>query len=99
MRQNYSLTPLTECQSDTGRFRLRRGIGFAGLDGRKDCVMPGTETGESKSRAKGGSGSFLFKGLTGAIFFDQVPLLSNHRYAIIRHRPVLLPSEPRNNLG
>jgi hypothetical protein len=39
-----------ECRTDVGRFWLRRGIGFAGLKGRKDCAMPGMETGESKSR-------------------------------------------------
>jgi hypothetical protein len=36
----------SECRNDFGRFWLRRGIGFAGLDGCKDCAMPGTETGE-----------------------------------------------------
>jgi hypothetical protein len=44
----------SEWRTDFGRFWLRRGIGFAGLDGCKDCAMPGTETGESKSWAKGG---------------------------------------------
>ena len=42
----------SECRSDIGRFCLRRGTGFAGLDGRKDCAMPGTETGKPKSLRK-----------------------------------------------
>jgi hypothetical protein len=40
----------SEWRTDFGRFWLRRGIGFAGLDGCKECAMPGVETGESKSR-------------------------------------------------
>jgi hypothetical protein len=43
----------SEWRTDFGHFWLRRGIGFAGLDGGKDCAMPGTETGESTSKAKG----------------------------------------------
>jgi hypothetical protein len=43
----------SEWRSTFGRFCLRRGTGFAGLDGCKDCAMPVTETGESKSKAKG----------------------------------------------
>jgi hypothetical protein len=37
----------SEWRSNFGRFWLRRGTDFAGLDGCKDCAMPGTETGES----------------------------------------------------
>jgi hypothetical protein len=37
----------SEWRTDFGRFWLRRGIGFAGLERCKDCAMPGTETGES----------------------------------------------------
>jgi hypothetical protein len=36
----------SEWRTNFGRFCLRRGIGFAGLDIRKDGAMPGTETGE-----------------------------------------------------
>ena len=36
----------SEWRTDFGRFWLRRGTGFARLDGRKDCAMLGTETGE-----------------------------------------------------
>ena len=42
----------SEWRTDFGRFWLRRGIGFAGLGGRKVCAMPGPETGESASWAK-----------------------------------------------
>jgi hypothetical protein len=57
----------SEWRTNFGRFWLRRGTGFAGLDGCKDCAMPGTETGESKSREKMGPGSLLFKWVTGPI--------------------------------
>ena len=36
----------SEWRTEFGRFWLRRGTGFAGLDGCKDCARPGTETGE-----------------------------------------------------
>jgi hypothetical protein len=36
----------SECRTNFGRFWLRRGTGFAGFDGCKDCAMSGTETGE-----------------------------------------------------
>ena len=42
----------SEWRTDFGRFWLRRGTGFAGLDVCKDCAMLGTETGGSESKAR-----------------------------------------------
>jgi hypothetical protein len=59
----------SEWRTDFGRFWLRRGTGFAGLDGCKDCDMPGTETGGSESKARG------YPGL----------LVSNYTYSVMRN--------------
>jgi hypothetical protein len=42
------LAKTSEWRTDLGRFRLRRGTGFAGLDCRKACAMPGAETGGNR---------------------------------------------------
>jgi hypothetical protein len=76
----------SEWRTYFGRFWLRRGTGFAGLDGRKDCAMPGTETGESKSTANGFPDPFRSRG--GGDFSIQGAVLSKHRYAIMRDQPV-----------
>jgi hypothetical protein len=53
----------SEWRTNFGRFWLRRGTVFAGLHGRKDCAMSGTETGESTSRATGFPVPFRSRGL------------------------------------
>ena len=70
----------SEWRTNLGRFWLRRGTGFAVLASCKDCAMPGTEMGESKSRAKGFPVPFCSTGLRGR-FFPSIISIRLWRFA------------------
>jgi len=52
----------------TSGVSLRRGTGFVGLDGCKDCDTPGTERGNLRFRATGFPVPFCSRGLRGRFF-------------------------------